>query len=463
MSSSRQPYPRRRGRRGSTVVLTMIFLCLFATLAIAFTASSNMNLRQAHNYSSAQSAQMAAESGMAILVQTVSELSITQQEAEEDLLVAVANGLAERMNGTANLGAGEVTFDGVTIRIPSIPLDASGQTFQAELTDNGDGGIDIRIRGQWGEAVRGVQMAAQPALAPSPIFDYGIASRSKIVMNGNADVLGLNDPSEASILSATYSDAEAVKLGGSCTIDGDVSTANPDSHVTITGNPSVGGETSAAGIAENIHIGVGNVIFPEVDPAVFEPFATNVVDASTPVSGNKSFENIRIKANTNPTFSGNITIKGVVFIEYPNVVKFTGNLNFTGVIATEDAGEDVFDDNFIQFTGNMYSTGVEELPEESQFTELREMPGSMLLAPGFGVKFTGNFSTVNGAIAADKFTFTGNAGGTVCGPVICYSDSDFTLTGNSSLEIDRSRYDHMPPGFSTTYKLVLVASSYREF
>lgn len=45
----------RRGRRGSTVVLVMIFLALFATLAIGFSAGTNMNLRQADNYVYVQS------------------------------------------------------------------------------------------------------------------------------------------------------------------------------------------------------------------------------------------------------------------------------------------------------------------------------------------------------------------------------------------------------------------------
>lgn len=90
------------------------------------------------------------------------------------------------------------------------------------------------------------------------------------------------------------------------------------------------------------------------------------------------------------------------------------------------------------------------------------MPGSQILAPGFGVQFTGNFSMLNGAIAADKFTFTGNAGGTVRGPVICYSDSDFTLTGNSQLRFDRSMYDRTPPGFALPWRFAPVADSYRE-
>jgi len=300
---------------------------------------------------------------------------------------------------------------------------------------------------------------ASPAMR---LFDYGIASRGRIIMTGNARVLGVNDPHEADILSATYSTPEAVRLTGNPTIDGDVSTCSPFSYVSITGNPDIGGHTDWDVIQDHIHTGIGDVAFPEIDPTVFEPFATNLVDSSTNTNGNRTFENIRIAAGTNPTFSGNTTLRGVVFIEAPNKVRFSGNLDFTGVIVTEDAGEDAYDDNTIRFTGNMTSAGVETLPDAPQFAALREMPGSMLLAPGFGVHFTGNFGTVNGAMAADKFVLTGNSGGIVHGPIISYGDSDFTLTGNAHLAIDRGHYLHAPSGFvpePATAALLAVAAA----
>ncbi len=452
-----------RQRRGSTIILTMVFLALFATLAVAFSAASNMNLQQAKNYQGAHLSQLATESGTAYMLSALRGMSIPAGEAEDDLLTAVANRLAADMDGTANLGTGEITFDGTTVRTPMIPIDASGQSFQAAITEELDGSLTLDIQGHWGNCSRGVRLSIVPAQGSWGVFDYGIASKSKIVMTGNAKVLGVNDPKEADVLSATYSDPEAVRLAGNCDIDGDISTSNPASFVTLIGNPSIGGETSMAAMAAHIHTGIGDVEFPEIDPSVFEPYAMNIINSSSQVTGNKTFENIRIKAGTNPTFGGNITIKGVVFIEQPNVVRFTGNLNLTGVIVTEDAGDDAFEDNFIQFTGNMSCQGVEALPDLPQFAELRTKPGSMLLAPGFGVKFTGNFNTVNGTMAADQFKFTGNAGGTVAGSIICYSDSDFTLTGNSTMKIDRSQYGRVPPGFESSYELVADATSYREY
>jgi len=283
-------------------------------------------------------------------------------------------------------------------------------------------------------------------------------------MTGNAKVRGANDPSEANVLTCTYDDPEAVKLTGNCEIEGDVSISNPDAYATLTGNTRIGGESIWGGdIMDHIHIGIGDVAFPEVDPTVFEPFAVNIVDSGTSTSGNKTFTNIRILADTNKTFSGNITLNGVVFIEAPNTVHFSGNVTITGVVVTEDAGEGAYDTNTIKFTGNTTVRGVEELPDEPEFSALRQMPGSFLLAPGFGVQFTGNFGTVSGTLAADSFKWTGNAGGTVHGTIINYGDSEFKLTGNSNLSFDRSGDPETPAGFATPGRLVPVPSSYTEY
>lgn len=440
----------------------MIFLALFATLAVAFSAAANMSLRQAANCRQAQRSQLAAESGLSYMLAQLRLMNIPAAEAEDDLLLAVANRLAAQMDGTANLGAGGIAMDDATIYVPSIVFSDQAQSFRASVHLLESGRLQVNVAGNHYASHRGVGIEVEPAVGRSAVFDFGIASKGKITMTGNSRITGVNDPHEADILSATYSDPEAVAITGNCTVGGDIATSNPDSYVSVTGNPHIGGETNWDKIQEHIHIGIGDVEFPEVDGSVFEPFATNIIDSHTSTSGNKSFENIRIKAGTNPTFSGNITIKGVVYIEQPNSVKFTGNLDFTGVVVTEDAGEGNFAQNNIQFTGNMTSQGVENLPDQPQFAALREMPGSFLLAPGFEVKFTGNFGTVNGCMAADRFTLTGNSGGIVRGPIICYGDTLLAMTGNSHFQIDRSTYGDSIPGFHAPFKLSVLAETYRE-
>ena len=450
------------GRRGSVVMLTMIFLVLFTTLALAFTASTNLNLKQAHNYAHMQEAQMAAEGGLGYMVSLLGAQSLPAAAAEEDLLLAVANATAAAMDGSANMGGEQVSFDGATIRTPSIPCQAGQGSFRAEIVQDEGGDLWLTITGAWQGVSRQVVIRLEPQTQSSKAFDYGIASKGKIRIGGNGTVVGVNDRHEADILSATFSDDEAVAISGSSTLDGDIATANPDSHVSFTGSPTIAGTSDSGQFDQYVHIGIGEVEFPEVDTGVFEGLAGNTLAAGADLSSDMVLENVRIPAGTNPKFTAGVTIRGVLYVEQPNEVSFAGHVNIQGVIATADAGEGAYNANSISFNGSVSSQGVETLPDQPSFAAIRQMPGSMLLAPGFGVEFNGSFDCLNGAIACDKFTMTGNAGGVIRGPIICYGDTEFELWGSGAARIDRSVYKSVLPGFEYPVRLAARGDSYRE-
>jgi hypothetical protein len=277
-------------------------------------------------------------------------------------------------------------------------------------------------------------------------FDYGIVSMGPIRATGNFTTTSTGNPMDASIFSATYSQVQAVKITGNVNIAGEMFISNPDGQAQITGNATIGGASGAAAY-QHIHIGSGGPNIPEVDPEVFRPLATTLMTPSTPTTGNNTYDNLYIPANRNPTFTGNVELRGVTFIETPNKVQFTGNCNVTGVVVTEDAGDNNYDTNTLKFTGNSRFYDVSALPDEPQFAQIRQMPGSAVLAPGFGLTFTGNFGMVAGWIAGDKFTFTGNVSGTFRRGIFNYGDTEFNATGNASLIFDRSAYSPTPAGF----------------
>ncbi len=472
---------------GIVAVVALIFLMVFATLGVSYATFANASFLQANNLADSQVARMSAESGLAFMNYVLDGASVSSGATGQDLLDAVANHVSGVLDDSAILQGGAIHYDGSMVVVPTISHNSSGVSFSAMLVLAGDDKVSLLVTGTHDTIQRtvGVEYAlisdpgslGDPGTPPSAsaFFGYGIASRSKIRLTGNASIEGANSVEEGSVLSATFSDDEALKMNGNATVGGDVYFSNTDAYATLTGNISVGGESLwSGGIDDHIHTDTGNVEFPEVDPTVFEPFATNLVDSSTPTK-DTTLTNIRIPANTNPTFSGNITIKGVVFIETPNRVKFSGNLNLTGVVVTQDAGDDVYDTNTIKFSGNTSVQGVEALPDTPEFSELREMPGSFLLAPGFGTEFTGNFGTVSGTMAADEFKFSGNAGGTIKGMLINYSDSEFKLTGNANIIIDRDAdiersagtssegTPAVPPGFTVAPTFQIVPSSYLEY
>ncbi len=453
----------RSGRRGIAYILAMLLLVIFSSLAVAFASFSNLNFRQSDNHRAILRARLAAESGLEYMSDVIRQARLPGGTNQNTLLSRLNDYLGGTLNGTANIGQQQVIYGGGVITVPTIAVHDGSSGFTTSITLDGEGLVNLNVVGSCDGVSRSVGMKFDMLPGSSPIFDYGIASKSKIRMTGNAHVEGANNPAEAQMYSGTYSDQEAMKFTGNCEVDGDVFAANSDAYVTLRGNVEIGGVNNWDDeIEDHIHVGIGDVEFPEPDPTVFEPYATNIVDASTNTGGNKTFQNIRIEANSNKTFSGNITLKGVIYVEQPNTVHFSGNVNLIGVIVTEDAGEDNYDSNTIKFTGNTNVQGVENLPDTPEFSELRQMPGAFILAPGFGVHFAGNFGTVSGCMAADEYKFAGNAGGLVRGSIINYSDSEFKLVGNSHITIDRDGMPDTPPGFAMPMILVSLPGSYYE-
>lgn len=449
-------------RRGSTVLMTVIFLALFASLAVAFVAGGDLNLQQAGNYGRAQRAHLAAESGLNYMIAQLGTVYLPASVTREQLLQRVHQKLANQMNGTLNLSGQTVTFTGSTIQVPPITLDAARDTrFRAEVVDPGTGDLVLVVQGTTGRITKTLSMHLEMVPGTSAALDYGLASKGKVILNGSATLGAANDPAEANVLGASAVCLEAVAVGGSAVIDGDIWTTEPGSYVAVTGNPTVGGATGEA-IADHIHCESGDVQFPEVDASQFAQYATTILTDASKIPKGAVLDNVIIPAGTNPTFANDVVLRGVVYIQQPNSVKFTAKCDVIGVIVTDDATGNTWANNLISFTGTSTTHGVEALPDLPQFRALRQMPGTAIMAPGFTVDFGGDFGAMNGAIIADEFVFRGNVHGTVYGPMICYGDTEFTVTGNTTLTIDRSRYGRIPPGFIQPTHLRPVAETYQE-
>ncbi len=421
----------------------MIFLAMFTALGIAYATAANNAMLQADNLSRAQNARLQAESGLEYYTYLLQQAEIPRNLSGQNLLTAVQEAISAPLNSEITAGGTDRGF--------TAALAADGST------------ISLTVSGRAGTVRRAISIDFEVVRGGSAAFDRGVSSMGPIKMTGNSRLIGMNTAGEANVYSATYATDQAYNLSGSSSIDGDIYAANPDAYATITGSVSIGGEGIwSEDILDHIHMGIGNQELPEVDQTVFEPLATNIIDADTSTTGNQTFSNVRILASVNPNFSGNIILNGVTFVEQPNDVRFTGNTTITGVIVTEDAGDNTYETNRIRFTGNTTVHGVEQLPDLPEYAELKQLPGSFLLAPGFGVQFTGNFGTFNGTIAADKFTFSGNASGIIQGSLISYSDAEMVLTGNSNLTFDRSSSPSVPPGFTTPDALAPMPASYTE-
>jgi hypothetical protein len=444
-------------RRGVASLMAMLYLVLFSVLAVGFYAATTTNVQITHNDRRAHLAQMAAESGMDFIGYQLSHVVIPHGTEPEQLFPNLYASLQDLMNSTGNLN--NIVRVGDTIRIPSsssgIKLGEDGGRFRATITAMGQK-VQVKVIG-WHDdpaLARAITLDFGPAEKAARIFDYGIASRGRIVTDGSAQIIGLNDPTKGSILSTTMTHGTPVEVLGK-EVSGDISITNPNGIVNIKQGAKVGGETDLALIhAEHVHKGVPEPEFPTVDTDAFIPYATNVY------SGGNQLVNTVIPANTNPTFAGGALLQGVIVIEMPNKVTFRGNSTLQGLIVVPNESPGNLNTNLIDFRGNITVSPVSTLPES--FGDLRSLTGSVLLAPNVAIRFGGNFGDIDGHLLASQFTFDGNASGTIKGSIVSLDDTESLVKGSSTVTIASTGTMNYPAGvfFSTHY--VRLGDTYTE-
>jgi len=439
-------------RRGLSSVLAMLYLVLFSTLAIGFYSATTMSAQISRNERGLQQAESAADGGMQFIRYQFGLMALLPNQPPAGLLAAVAQQLGNQLNGTSNMNGGTVQVVNNAIYIPSqngwTTLDPNlGTKFKAIITQSGQFLVCTVDGGSTAATVqKGIQMQYQQAPKAGAILDYGVASEGTISTGGATVIQGLTDPTKGSVLSADMSSATPVVIDGK-EVSGDISIVNPSASVSVSG-ASVGGTSDPTKIPQHIHIGVPAPTFPIVDTSVFTQYAT------TPyTNGMSTLTNVYIPPNTNPKFTGGVTINGVLWVQAPNVVTFKGNCTICGVIVGDPPAMNIpFDpvNNQLNFAGNVQATPISQMPTNNPAynANLVQLSGSFMLAPEFKASFTGNFGTVGGSIVAGQVSMTGNAGGTVDGSVIGMTDNPLTLNGNASITISSTGTSNYPSGMS---------------
>lgn len=451
--------PPAAARRGLTAVLAMVYLVLFSALAVGFFAAVSTATQVVYNDQAVTRASFAAESGMEFMRYQLGQLMIPHGTQLSELFPTFYSQLSANINGTANLSGQTISRDGVLISIPADPnacitLDSDGARFRATIEDRGQlVRVTVGGMGSDNRATRAIQMDYGPAQRSSAIFDFGIASKGKVVTDGVSRVRGATDPTKGSILSTTMTQITAVEVLGK-EVSGEVSISNPNGVVVVGSGSSIGGTADPIKIAEHIHKDVPAPEFPTIDISVFEPYVTNTY------AGGNVLINARIPANTNPTFAAGATLQGVILIETPNVVTFRGNTDLQGVIVAQKAPTQSHVENILDFRGNITARGVGTLPES--FGDLRKLSGAVVLAPKFHVRFSGNFGEINGHLLGSKFTFDGNATGTIYGSIVNLEDTQMLVKGSSEIIIASTGTTNYPAGVYFSSNYVPLRDTYEE-
>jgi Tfp pilus assembly protein PilX len=464
--------PRTPGqRRGGVLIIALLFIVIFSALAAAVAAFSGINVRLGDNQRRLDNVRSCAESGLEITRYWLNKIAFTGTTPAGERVAVTAAKLQDELNwaGVTNI---QLVWDATTITFqgPSssnvLLNSAKQQSFSAVLRQTDADIMRVEITGHSGGISRTLVSNFVFDHRTNSVFDHALATKGPLELSGTVDLVAIDVEANAYI---DTDDAKALMLSGSAHISGDVKITSSQAATVVQVSGQKAGIGDAYGPASAFppytEYSQPKLEFPEMVPSNFEKYITNTLNPATDTSGTLLLNNVRIPAGMNPSFTGQVTLRGVVYIEAPNVVTFAGSTTICGVIVGNGDPADNSGTNSITFTGSLASAPMNDpvagLPPEPQFEGIRNETGTFVMAAGFKADFEGPFTTLSGAIAANGITFGGNAGGTIDGSLINYSPTPMVLGGKNDLTFNRTG-DDVPAGFVQQTILRYDPSSYSE-
>jgi Tfp pilus assembly protein PilX len=197
-------------RRGAAALIAMMYLIIFATMAVGFYASTNINSIVAHSENDAAFALASAESGSDFMRYQLANITTPYGTNATNLMANTALALGSQLNGTPNMGSNTVSVAAGAINIPSangwITLDPKLKTrFRATITQKpGSSTLICTVRGGSASTTitRGIRMEYKPSFR-----SHVLIGMSGVTMSGSAFTDSYNSSNGA------YSAATAGKNG----------------------------------------------------------------------------------------------------------------------------------------------------------------------------------------------------------------------------------------------------------
>jgi hypothetical protein len=448
--------------KGTVLILAMIFVVIFAALAVSMAAMSGTNAQIASNQHKVDCALGSASSGLEVERHWLSLVKMPSTTPVSNYLSTIITTMQGELSDN---GISNITLQHTGSILPVTLDSAAGQTFSGQLNIDPAYPNILQVITTGGNAPITRKIKAEFDIEPykHPIFNYGLATKGPLNYTGNPTTTVASESWEADMYVESSNSSTALSVGGNTKFQGNIMIGNPDANVSFGGDVIIGGDHGQQAIDNHISIGVDPVDFPTPDTARFIQYANGItIDSTTNLSapGMNTLVNAKIAAGTNPTFPKGVIIQGILLIDSPNVVTFASNVALQGIIVgLGDVTADPVTDR-IDVLGN-FASG--PYPAGAQFDEIRSEVGSSIVAPGFAMTFQGNFSTLEGVVAVSGVSFTGNVAAQIKGTIINYSNTPLTIGGNASMTFDRAASTKIPAGFDTLRVLTYNPSSYDEF
>ena len=258
-----------RDNRGAVMIVSLILLIVFSSLAISIAAMSGTNLQLAENFHKADRARACAESGFDVIRFWLGRISISGSISPEQRLGQIAALFQSELAGDSITNV-TVSWDGSSITIPSVVLDsAAGESFSAEITLPDSETLRVDVTGCSGLMTRTISADYNFDISGHPIFDYGVATKGPLSLSGNVDLEGVNVSVEASVFIESESSNLALSIVGNSQIAGNVSIVNSSASVYLQGgHAGIGGETGQDAVNNHVTFGVPPTSFPSPNPGL---------------------------------------------------------------------------------------------------------------------------------------------------------------------------------------------------
>ena len=410
-------------RRGAVLIISMIFVLIFSTLAVSMATMSSTNVQLASNQHKVNSTLSAAQSGLEcgrfILAtfqpSVTSSGQVTQAQADATWNLLCSHVQTQQIDGQVVPNAGNFT-DGIgsgdQIIIPQINYDSTNVSFQLRFYryDNDPNTIIMQSIGTDGMITRKVAID-MVVKKDTSVLNYAVVSKSRIIITGDSTIEGdiystWNKPDIAppfemdntSIVNGTlntvvgedYFDITEPNYAG-YTLDGDKVTGTHQGINYGQPKPTTPGldytdyDTSSYAAMTTTLPASGTTVkeyFPHAPGDYTQPVNSSSSQVNRQVYDDQTFTDRRIPSGRNSLFK-NCTFEGVFYIGIggngSNNVRFE-NCQFNGVIVTGVPNDFKWKKNMLYFTGSaMFNNTV--------------MEETTILAPNFNVNL-GNTQTL---------------------------------------------------------------------
>ena len=108
----------RRRHRGMTSMLAMLYLVLISALSLGFYASTTISSQLSNNDERVARAYLASETGMDFMRQRLARVRIPTATPPAFVIDELYDNLQTELNGTSNVGGGNISRNGNIIKIP---------------------------------------------------------------------------------------------------------------------------------------------------------------------------------------------------------------------------------------------------------------------------------------------------------------------------------------------------------